>query len=193
MSEENKPIDISKDSQYTSIFESNIDTATVTTLCDFFQYKIANSSDSPLSLKLDTILSDGQKDELFDRLLSSAGIQKDDILFSSMLRNKIKEIRSMELSDTTLKCDRIKGFFHQKNPSKSGIKQHQIDAMFKHIRDSFAHGRIAFDGSFVILEDKVNEMTGRLVITPFALMNWRDTIEKYLAEAKGMENNNGNI
>lgn len=182
MDEKDLPIDISKDSSYTSIFQAEIDYETILLLSDFYQYQTANSNDSPLSLKIDLRLSEAQKDELFKRLLDSAGISESDILFNSILRNKINDIRKMELSDNTLKCDRIKGFFHQKNKSKSGTTQHKIDSMFKHIRDSFAHGRIYSEGSFLVLEDKVNEMTGRLVITVNVLCQWKTLIEKFLLE-----------
>lgn len=193
MNEKDLPIDISKDSSYASIFQSNIDCKNLLSLSDFFQYQMANSNDSPLSLKIDLNLSENQKDDLYEKLLKSANITDSDILFSSILRNKINDIRKMKLSDSTLKCDRIKGFFHQKNPSKSGISQHKLDSLFKHIRDSFAHGRIAFVGSFLVLEDKVNEFTGRLVITTDVLCQWKTVIEDYLLEINGKDNNNVTI
>ena len=193
MSEKDLPIDISKDSSCSSIFQSNIDSKILLSLSDFFQYQMANTSDSPLSLKIDSNLSEKQKNELYARLLNSANIVDSDILFSPILRNKINEIRKMELSDSTLKCDRIKGFFHQKNPSKSGVSQHKVDALFKHIRDSFAHGRISFVDSFLILEDKVNELTGRLVITTGVLYQWKTVIEDYLLEINRKDDNNGTI
>ena len=182
MDEKDLPIDISKDSSYASVFQAGFDSKTILALSDFYQYRIANANDSPLSLKIDLMLSDAQKDELFKGLLSSVGVSDSDILFSSILRNKINDIRKMELSDNTLKCDRIKGFFHQKNQSKTGISQHKIDSMFKHIRNSFAHGRISFNSSFLVLEDKVNELTGRLVITVDALCRWQTLIENFLLE-----------
>lgn len=182
MDEKDFPIDISTDSSYTSIFQADIDSDMILMLSDFYQYKIANSKDSPLSLKIDSVLSDNQKDELFKKLLNSAGISDSDIIFNSILRNKINDIRKMELSDNTLKCDRIKGFFHQKNKSKEGTSQHKIDSMFKHIRDSFAHGRISFEGLFLVLEDKVKELTSRLVITIDVLCRWKILIEKFLIE-----------
>ena len=54
MSEKDLPIDISKDSSYSSIFQSNIDSKILLSLSDFFQYQMANTSDSPLSLKIDS-------------------------------------------------------------------------------------------------------------------------------------------
>ena len=189
MDEKDLPIDISKDSSYTSIFQAEFDSKAILMLSDFYQYKTANSNDSPLSLKIDLVLSDAQKDELFKKLLNSAGISDSDILFNSILRNKINDIRKMELSDNTLKCDRIKGFFHQKNHSKTGTSQHKIDSMFKHIRDSFAHGRISFEGPFLVLEDKVNELTGRFIITVDALCQWKTLIENFLSEFNKGEHN----
>ncbi len=192
MSETSIPIDISQDSNYTSVFTSEIDKAVLSCLCDFYQYKAANESDSPLSIKIDVLLSNDEKDELYGKLLDVAGLNECDFLFNSLLRNKIKDIRVMKLSDNTLVCDRIKGFFHQKAPSKSGKTQHKIDSLLKHIRDSFAHGRIAFANEHLILEDKRNELTARLVITLDVLIKWKNIIEQYCTEKKG-ENTNGNF
>ena len=183
MSENGIPIDISQDSDYQSVFLSSIDSKTLLMIADFFQYRTANSYDSPLSLKIDLLLSEAQKDELFKRLLDSANILDSDILFSSILRNNIKEIREMELSDLTLRCDRIKGFFHQNNqPMKNGLSQHKIDSLFKHVRDAFAHGRIASVEPFLLLEDKKKQLTGRLIITIDALLKWKIVVEEYLQE-----------
>ncbi len=192
MSEISIPVDISKDSNYTSVFTSEIDKDVLSCLCDFYQYKAANASDSPLSIKIDVLLSNAEKDELYSKLLEVANLKEEDFLFNSLLRNKIKDIRGMNLSDNTLTCDRIKGFFHQKQPSKSGKIQHKIDSMLKHIRDSFAHGRISFVNEYLILEDKKNELTSRLVITLDVLIKWKNIIEQYCAEKKG-DNVNGDI
>lgn len=178
--DKNIPVDISKESKYESIYNLNIDPKMLIMLCDFFQYRTANEIDSPLSLKLDSMLSETQKDELYNNLLKSINANECDFLFNSILRNKIKEIRLMELSDTTLKCDRIKGFFHQKNPNSNGASQHKIDSLFKRIRDSFAHGRIAFVGSYLILEDKKEQLTGRLIITVDALLKWKNVIDEFM-------------
>ena len=182
MSEKESAVDISRDSAYTSIFSAKFDHDLLLSLCDFFQYKTANEKDSPLSLKIDSKLADFQKDILYKRMLDATGITDGDFLFNPILRNKIKEIRAMKLSDSTLNCDRIKGFFHQKNQRKDGMTQHKIDSLFKHIRDAFAHGRIGFVDTFVIFEDKVNELTGRLIITIDALLQWKAIIEQYLEE-----------
>ena len=171
--------DISKDSNYTSLFESNVDDETIKILFDFYLYKIANGSDSPLSMRIDILLSDEQKDLLFNQLLVDANINKDDILFSSFLVHEIKTIRIMELSDTTLRCDRIKGFFHQ--TANGRTSQHKLDSMFKHIRNSFAHGRISTTSAFLILEDKRNTLTSRFIVTLDVLQKWKDRIEKFVS------------
>ncbi len=184
MSEISIPIDISQDSNYTSVFTSQIDKDILSCLCDFYQYKAANASDSPLSIKTDVKLSIDEKDELYGKFLDVAGIKDDAFLFNSLLRNKIKDIRAMCSSDNTLMCDQIKGFFHQSAPTKSGKTQHKIDSLLKHIRDSFAHGRIAFINEYLILEDKKNELTACLIITLDVLMKWKDTISQYCAERR---------
>lgn len=175
-------VDISKESNYCSILlQCKLDNDLVE-ICDFFQYRTANEHDCPLSFKIDSIFTDAQKDELYNMLLDAADIYKEDFLFNSLLRNRIKDIRMLELSDSTLKCDRIKGFFHQNNPSKNGRSQHQIDSVFKHIRNAFAHGRICFNNEYIIMEDKQNELTARLIISLSALRKWKQTIEEYVKE-----------
>ena len=183
MSVEEK-VDISIDSGYSSIFE-RLAACDVSDLVDFYQYRTANARDSPLSLQLDNELSDAQKDELFMKLLDVANANETDFIFSSILRNKIKEIRQLGLSDTTLNCDRVKGFFHQNNPNKREDRsQLRIDALFKHIRNSFAHGRVCFFDDFLILEDKANELTARLIITVDILRQWKLTTLQYINDIK---------
>ena len=187
MKKESIPVDISRDSSYISLYEKYANNSKMVLMCNFFQYYSANKSDSPISMELDTLLTDEQKDELFSKLIDVAKIKKDDIIFNSILRNKIKEIREMELSDETLNCDRIKGFIHQNNPPKNGRAQHEIDALFKRIRDAFAHGRTAFNGEFLILEDKSKQLTGRLIITEHVLLEWKKTIEQFYQTLKEEE------
>lgn len=183
-----KKIDISKESDYISIFETNYDINELLEIVNFFQYKVANEKDSPLSLKLDSTLSDSQKDILYDTLIQSVHGDYNDFLFNGFLRNGIKEIRIMGLSDNTLNCDKIKGFFHQNNPKTCKKNQHKLDSLFKHIRNSFAHGRIAENNSYLILEDKNKELTGRLIITFSALLLWKKEIELYLKQINDEDN-----
>lgn len=179
----NTVVDIDKDSNYlkpSSIFnEENL-----TVLQEFYQYRTANEKDSPLSLKIDTILSDSEKDDLWNKLLLSAKVDDSKFIFSSLLRNKISDIQNLELSDTTLKCDGIKGFVHINNPPKDPIKsgpaQHKIDTLFKRIRNAFAHGRIAQKDGYIIFEDKLKQMTARIVLTDDVLKNWKNEIEQFL-------------
>lgn len=168
-------IDISNDSLYTNPLDTPL--AEDISILFFFQYVTANSSDSPLSAHLDEVLSSKEKDELWKSILRIAGASEEDFLFNSILRNKIEDIRRMKLSDTTIVCDRIKGFMHLKNPPKDGKKaEHRIDALFKRIRDAFAHGRVSYNDEFFILEDKKNELTARIVTTLEVLKQWKDHI-----------------
>ena len=68
MKEKDTPVDISKDSAYlipTDIFSNDIFSKLVCT----YVYKLANTDDSPHSLKIDKELSIDQKDKLWERLL----------------------------------------------------------------------------------------------------------------------------
>ncbi len=180
MDKSNIAVDISKESNYSSVFQFDKQPPEFIELIEFYLYRVAISNDSPLSYKIDVSISDEQKDSLYSNLLSKIGISEADFLFSSFLRNIIKDIRAMKLSDTTLESDRIKGFFHQSNPGKGKPNQHKLDAMLKHIRNSFAHGRVGRIGEYIILEDKANELTARLIITIDALYKWKKEILSYL-------------
>lgn len=148
-------------------------------LVDFYQYKSANSDDSQLSLNIDSKLSASEKDELFSQMLSATYANTDDFIFAKPLHNEINRIRSIGLSDTTLCADRIKGMF------SCSKETHKLDSCLHHIRDSFAHGRIAFLDNYIIMEDKAKvELTGRLVMTTKALFSWKDIILNYLQEKK---------
>ena len=148
-----KTIDIIKDSQYINPLDTPL--AEDISIQFFFQYITANATDSPLSACLDKVLSSTEKEDLWESLLRIAGASEDDFLFNSLLRNKIEDIRKMKLSDTTVVCDRVKGFMYIKNRSKEKeIMEYHVDALFKRMRDAFAHGRVSYNGDFFILEDK---------------------------------------
>ena len=175
--------DICKDSPYSSPIQ--IFSEDWTDVHEFFQYYAANSDDSPLSLKMDIEFTETQKDELWKQMLISISAADADFLSDSMLRNRIVDIQGMKLSDTTLVCDRNKGFYHMGRASKSRNKTHKTYWFFKRVRDAFAHGRIAMCNDYLILEDKANELTGRIVITKDALRTWMNAIIKYRNSIKG--------
>lgn len=176
MATSENPIDISKDSPYLSIFQISFEDAPK--LVEFYLYRVAEAKDSPLSFKLDVVLNEAQKDELFSLLLSKANLDESKLIFSLFLRNNIEEIRKLELSDNTLKCNCVKGFFQINKKSN----QHKLDCMFKRIRDSFAHGRIGAVDDYLILEDKTNELTGRFVVTKDILLFWMDVVRIYIKD-----------
>lgn len=171
-----KTIDLYKDSPYLSIFQISCEDASK--LVEFYLYEAAEAKCSPLSLKLDTILNKSHKDVLFSLLLSKLNVDESKLIFSPILRNNIEEIHELELSDDTLNCNCVKGFFQINNKSN----QHKLDCMLKRIRDSFAHGRIGEVGDYLILEDKRNELTGRFVVTKDILLRWIDIIRIYIKD-----------
>jgi len=83
------------------------------------------------------------------------------------------------LSDETFVPDRSKGFFcrHVPNNKQKGSQECEFDCIIKHIRNSFAHGRVTDAGKYAILEDKKNNLTMRLVIEPGVLLDWADEIQ----------------
>jgi len=179
MAKKTQPIDISQDSNY--VLPKSIHGLENGELQAYYQYYFANEKDSPLSIQIDLILDDSEKDVLLSNMLSAINVSLDDFMFNSFLRNDITAIRSNKLSDTTISCDRIKGFFQ----INTKCNQHKLDCILKRIRDSFAHGRIATDGTYLILEDKTKELTGRLIITVEALELWKTEIIKMM-QSKGV-------
>lgn len=176
------PIDISKDSDY--VLPKSIEKLENSDLQSYFQYYFARSDISPLSLDIENKLSDSEKDLLYDILIKRIGASSNDFIFGSPLRSRINDIRKLELSDSTLKIDKTKGFFHVYYNPQSRISESKIDSMLKHIRNSFAHGRIAFISDHLIIEDKKNEFSGRLVITIDDLEIWKNEIVSFM-KARG--------
>lgn len=175
------PIDICKESKYT--FPNSTSLGNNINLQAFYQYTTANANQSPLSAKLDEILTDDEKDTLWKQMLIIAKINENKFIFNPRLRNKICDIRTLGLSDTTLVCDSVKGFIHQNDPSKNEKRsQHKLDALLKRMRDAFAHGRIAISGEYLILEDKKNELTARIIVTTDVLEQWMNIINKKIKE-----------
>ena len=171
---ENQPIDISLESSYVSPLDTPL--SEDVSIQFFFQYVTANKKDSPLSAQLDHELSPVEKDELWNLMLESVGATNEQFVFDSFLHNRISSIRRLRLSDNTLICDCTKGFIN------TSQEPHILDALFKRMRDAFAHGRIGYSDGFFILEDKRNTLTGRIVISFDGLKKWKQTIKDYIEE-----------
>lgn len=174
---ENQPIDISLESSY--VFPLDTPLSEDISIQFFFQYGTVNAETSPLSVRLDKVLSSVEKDELWNLMLESADATSERFVFDSILRNRISLIRSLGLSDTTLVCDHTKGFVHV----PQGM--HRLDALFKRMRNAFAHGRIGYSDGFFILEDKLNTITGRIIISFDGLKQWKQNIKNYIEEKHG--------
>ena len=168
---------ISIDSAYTIPFEL-WDRDTACMLFEFYLYNMADSKDSPLSFGLNNLLNEAQKKELLEQLLNAVDADVTSFVCAKFLNNKMGEIISLELSDQTLTCNRVKGFLQSSNDCFT------FDVLMKRIRDSFAHGRVARskDQAFLIFEDKTNQLTGRIVLQNNTLVKWRDIIVEYRKE-----------
>ena len=171
-------VNINKDSIYSTL-DTIFSNDNLIHLQNFYQYKMANTKDSPLSLKLDTTLSDTEKDALWQELLSSANTVETNFIFIDNFSQYNSDILQLHLSDTNLLCDRLKGFLQKKKTIP-----HKIDILFNRIRNSFAHGRIAKVDSYLIFEDKTtNQLTARIVLTENVLINWKKSIELFLEKS----------
>lgn len=168
---------ICTDSSYIIPFEL-WDGDTACMLFEFYLYNMADSKDSPLSYGLNTLLTETQKTELLEQLLNAVDADVTSFVCAKFLNNKMADIISLELSDQTLTCNKVKGFLQSSSDSFT------FDILMKRIRDSFAHGRIARskDQAFLIFEDKTNQLTGRIILKNNTLVKWRDIIVEYRKE-----------
>lgn len=150
-------------------------------MLEFFLYYAAPVHTSPLSIDLPNSLSETVKRDLVRDLCKRAGCAESDFIFYSF-RDQSQKIRDLDaacLSDETFVPDRSKGFFcrHVPNNKQKGSPECEFDCIIKHIRNSFAHGRVTDAGKYAILEDKKNNLTMRLVIEPGVLLDWADEIQ----------------
>lgn len=153
----------------------------------FYQYYLPPRSVCPQSWGLQESLTPLQNDELFDKMMDSIGLPNDDILFSSayyFINNPdYQKICELELSDLNFTCDRRKGFFQINTGTKSRQSEHCLSSLSRHIRNSFAHGRIGILGEYITLEDKGNKyITGRIVLRKEDLLTWKRIIELYIVD-----------
>lgn len=175
---ENKDIeiDIKKDSLYASpiiLFSGE-----KSKLQHFFQYLTVEQKMSPLSMGIQEKMDGEEKDLLWQSLLEAAETTEENFIFAPLLRNKIKEIRELQLSDNTLNCDKIKGFVRKNKET------HELDEVLNRLRNSFAHGRIAKSGEYLIFEDKRKELTARIVLTFDVLEKWMNIINAFIEERR---------
>lgn len=159
----------------------------------FFQYQFSTKRLSPQSWGLQESLTDTQKDDLYNRMLTAVGMTCSDVLFSHSLGLKnspdMKMVVSMGLADSTFICDRRKGFSTIVNTTATRTGEHKLTALSKRLRDSFAHGRIGVFGDYVLLEDQSENkktgtisITGRIVLKKDDLRIWKDTIKQFADE-----------
>lgn len=179
MAGKSKSIDISQDSNY--VLPKSIQGLDNGELQAYYQYYFANEKDSPLSIKIDTLLTDSEKNILLNSLYGVIALSNTKLLFNSILHNPAPyaTIQSLKLNDNNFVVDEIKGFFHKKNT------EHELDCILRHTRNSFAHGRVAFENNYIILEDKVNQLTARFVVTIEMLEKWKNEILQYM-KSKGV-------
>ena len=162
-------------------------------LQSFFQYYFPPRRLSPQSWGLQENLADAQKDDLYNKMLTSLGMTEQDILFSStyaLINSKdFVTIQQMCLSDSTFVVDRRKGFSQISPRNKNRIAEHKLSALSRRFRDAFAHGRIGCYGDYVLYEDLsenkekgTQTITGRIVLKKDDLKTWKGVIEQYIAD-----------
>lgn len=119
----------------------------------FLLYRAAPKTQTPLSFELDNILPDETKSELLLRVL---GDNPDNFVFEKKLGPHIEKIAQLGLADQTLSANCNKGFCQINGSLAESDKSRAkvFDNFIKRLRNSFAHGRTAKEGEFLILEDQ---------------------------------------
>ena len=118
-------------------------------------------------------------DTLEKVLLENAGIEKFFIIRAKTIKNTIK---MMNLSDDNICISHARAVLTQKykcNPDeneqvKIESDESRINAIFRHIRNSFAHGNtFFFDNGMCLLEDKDGRsITAEILIPQKSLFEW---------------------
>ena len=154
--------------------------STYASIQSFYQYRMVDPSISVLSNGLSKKLSIMEKDQLWDKLLSAADASNNNFIFGSLLWSREREIVALQMSDSTLTCDQVKGVIRwESSLIEFGDQIHKLDLLFLHIRNAFAHGRIAAIDGFLVFEDRDNlqQLNARIVLTEKALLSWMKIIQ----------------
>lgn len=148
----------------------------------FLLYRAAPKRQTPLSYELDRVLPDTVKSTL---LLNVLGDAPDNFLFVKKPALNIERIADLGLADQNLYADFNKGFC-QTNSTLSDTDESRakvFDTFLNRLRNSFAHGRTAKEGGFLILEDYYNsscsntDLSARIVIDSSTLVELIKHIE----------------
>lgn len=153
---------------------------TYASIQSFYQYRMVDPSMSVLSNGLSKKLSVTEKDRLWGRLLSAADISDKNFIFGPLLWSWEKEIVALQLSDSTLTCDQVKGVIKwESSLIEFGDKIHKLDLLFLRIRNAFAHGRIAAIDGFLVFEDRddLQQLNARIVLNEKVLLSWMKIIQ----------------
>lgn len=124
---------------------------TYASIQSFYQYRMVDPAVSVLSNGLSKKLSEMEKDKLWNQLMTAADVSDENFIFGSLLWSWEKEIIALKMSDSTLTCDQIKGVIRwESSLIEFGSNIHKLDLLFLHIRNAFAHGRIAAVDGFLM-------------------------------------------
>ena len=148
-------------------------------LIETILYKMAPIDTCPLSLDVEHSMSNDEKTRIYERFLSVECIDKNRFLFSQILHNHLKDIERLGLDDNHLIADGCKGFLWKKGTERvPDDKQHRIDALLRHLRNSIAHGRVAKIEGYLLFEDWGGKgLSARILITVSSLKRLIQLIE----------------
>lgn len=148
----------------------------------FLLYRAAPKKQTPLSYELDDILPESVKAEL---LLSIIGDAPDNFIFAKSLSSHMERIAQLGLADQNLIADCNKGFCQINGSLSDGNESRAkvFDTLLNRLRNSFAHGRTAKDGDYLILEDRFRRgskeecLSARIIIDSSTLVELVKHIE----------------
>ena len=150
----------------------------------FFQYRAAPVTHTSLSYNIDELLTTSTKRHLYEEMV---GDRRDYFLYCPDCTKVLDRLASIGLCDQNLTLDGNKGWFWTRH-CDAGNEESKAKAfmgLLRHIRNSIAHGRIALEDGFIILEDfnGKGNLTARIVVDPETFNEWAMIIERVCLKA----------
>ena len=168
---------ISVESEY-ELFSQIVSAHDFYTILPFYLYRAAPIETCSLSFDFQSRLSNEEKSSLYLRLLDN---RISSIKATTSIQREADWIEQNHLNDEGLVCDKEKGIYliGSRIPDDNSYAL-LFDTLLRRVRNSIAHGRVAREGDFLILEDKSQDhknrkkqrLTARFVLLPETLVEW---------------------
>lgn len=150
----------------------------------FFQYRAAPVSHTSLSYDIDALLTTSTKCDLYEEMIGDRAAH---FVYCPNLSKALNRLASIGLCDQNLTLDGNKGWFWTRHcdTRNEESKAKAFMELLRHIRNSIAHGRIALEDGFIILEDSNGResLTARIIVDPESFNEWAMIIERACLKA----------